>query len=599
MNTLIKNMRLDKTLSVKRNVCAVFTMLFSLLSVMLMSTATFAMSGNGTKNAPYVIKTYDELRTVLLRNCYAELGEDISESEATVLTVGNGVTVHLDLAGHSVSIGKTTGTKDSAIKVNGACLIVDDSGENGSISTSGVLHLFGFLPNEGGELIINSGNFSSETQAVIRTYENAEVTVNGGSFKRGKNVVSAYNIYAAGNSKVTLNGGTFYGEVCINENADFTMNNGTIDSLVVETKEMYETTVPKRILLNKGKITNIILIQNEAKVYLDALLNRKSHFEVGGVKKEINARVYTVENGESLFIVPECNYITSVNVELKEPKYGQTPDLNAIIKTDNVGFYDSESVMWAKDGHSMGDSEIFEAGHSYSVAIWLSADRGYAFSTNGSYVPLVDGTLNGEEVAVNKPYEQDPSEVIELYRDFGYYDPNVTQIDVKVEEPEVGKTPDFNPEILTQGCKFQDYTNGQFHNGISWWDDSDSKPLSPTDTFEKGHDYTLEMRIVPAYNATFNVKNATINGNSVEPWGSNPVWISYQFKAGLIGDVDKNGTVDKKDAATLMKYITGAEPVLTETQLESAKVTDSTKKKPDLLDVMAILEIASKEPLIN
>jgi len=77
------------------------------------------------------------------------------------------------------------------------------------------------------------------------------------------------------------------------------------------------------------------------------------------------------------------------------------------------------------------------------------------------------------------------------------------------------------------------------------------------------------------------------------------VWISYQFKAGLMGDVDKNGTVDKKDAATLMKYITGAEPVLTEMQLESAKVTDSTKKKPDLLDVMAILEIASKEPLIN
>ena len=59
-----------------------------------------------------------------------------------------------------------------------------------------------------------------------------------------------------------------------------------------------------------------------------------------------------------------------------------------------------------------------------------------------------------------------------------------------------------------------------------------------------------------------------------------------------MGDVDKNGFVEDADAALLMKYITGVEPALSELQLEVAKVTDSTKDKPDMLDVIAILKIA-------
>ena len=60
------------------------------------------------------------------------------------------------------------------------------------------------------------------------------------------------------------------------------------------------------------------------------------------------------------------------------------------------------------------------------------------------------------------------------------------------------------------------------------------------------------------------------------------------------GDVDGNDIVEDADAALLMKYITGVEPVLSELQLEAAKVTDSTKEKPDMLDVIAILKIAEK-----
>ncbi len=56
------------------------------------------------------------------------------------------------------------------------------------------------------------------------------------------------------------------------------------------------------------------------------------------------------------------------------------------------------------------------------------------------------------------------------------------------------------------------------------------------------------------------------------------------------GDVDLNGVIEKADAALLLKYL-GGTATLNEKQLAAARMTDSTKEKPDMLDVIAIIAI--------
>ncbi|MBR6400440.1 MAG: InlB B-repeat-containing protein [Firmicutes bacterium] len=56
------------------------------------------------------------------------------------------------------------------------------------------------------------------------------------------------------------------------------------------------------------------------------------------------------------------------------------------------------------------------------------------------------------------------------------------------------------------------------------------------------------------------------------------------------GDVDLNGAIEKADAALLLKYLSGT-ATLNEKQLAAARITDSTKETPDMLDVIAILAI--------
>ena len=53
-------------------------------------------------------------------------------------------------------------------------------------------------------------------------------------------------------------------------------------------------------------------------------------------------------------------------------------------------------------------------------------------------------------------------------------------------------------------------------------------------------------------------------------------------------NADTNNVVDKADAALLLKYIDGT-ATLSKKQVVAARMTDSTKDDPDMLDVIAIL----------
>ena len=291
--------------------------------------------------------------------------------------------------------------------------------------------------------------------------------------------------------------------------------------------------------------------------------------------------------------------IDSVDLSIDKPKAGSVPDMSADINTLGIELYKTDPVTWFKDGAIMSESDIFEPGHRYSITVWLQAKEGYYYATDKSNNTAVTGTLNNTSATIYKALEQDPKEVIELYYDFGTLEKEkLTSVDVTVNVPHTGNTPDFAPRI-TEGCIFktpsnQTSSNYYWYGGVRWFDESKAMYMKPADKFIKGHEYTLIVNFVPDDYTTFNVKNAQINGHDVTVYGSNEIRLEYTFKTGLIGDVDKNGSVENADAALLMKYVTGFEPVLSELQLEAAKVTDSTKEKPDLLDVIAILKLTGQ-----
>ncbi|MBE6953995.1 MAG: S-layer homology domain-containing protein [Ruminococcaceae bacterium] len=110
-------------------------------------------------------------------------------------------------------------------------------------------------------------------------------------------------------------------------------------------------------------------------------------------------------------------FIGSVDVRLEAPVAGNVADSTVEI-TDTT--YTQHSVDWYDKtaGSFLDPGDRFIAGHTYSATIWLEVADGCQFTTDLSGNPTVIGKLNGEVVGVHRPYEQDPSYVIELVKTY-------------------------------------------------------------------------------------------------------------------------------------------------------------------------------------
>lgn len=77
------------------------------------------------------------------------------------------------------------------------------------------------------------------------------------------------------------------------------------------------------------------------------------------------------------------------------------------------------SIEWnaATDGVWLEKGDTFQKGHTYRLYAWLQAESGDEFAVKDRVndEPDVSGTLNGSPVGVKTAYEQDPTEIVELY----------------------------------------------------------------------------------------------------------------------------------------------------------------------------------------
>ena len=137
--------------------------------------------------------------------------------------------------------------------------------------------------------------------------------------------------------------------------------------------------------------------------------------------------------GTGLLNVQQPSYdpvIKQVDVTVTAPVAGEKPSFACNILTEGCQLYKTEPVTWydktAKAFLSATDK--FIEGHSYDLTIWLAAKSGYKFQVDASNKPKMTGSINGNlPPFINKAYEQDPEEVIELTYSFN---------NVKAKEPE-------------------------------------------------------------------------------------------------------------------------------------------------------------------
>ena len=270
------------------------TMVLGMLPIMGTTTA-LAYTGNGTKSSPYVVTTYDELKS-LMQNAptdnirYIRLGTDIkfseSKNDCSLSLTSSLQRVVLDLYGHTISRSGTT-NDEAVINVTVGDLTIQDSIDGGKVVVSmnggdiktallvsgeGKLTVYGgtfdsngrALVARGGNTVINGGTFLASSYYYTAVFESGTVTVNDGYFCEMDNGI-AINITDA---DVTLNGCTLNGSLSVQTDIwDYIPDNRTalVDNDIAVTPQTYHG---KDLKAENGKIEIIFTDGSEKYPYL-------------------------------------------------------------------------------------------------------------------------------------------------------------------------------------------------------------------------------------------------------------------------------------------------------------------------------------------
>jgi len=354
----------------------------------------YALSGTGTEGDPYIVTTYDELRSLL--NCgkifddttrYIKLGQDIISNDSNndyrfTLICGHKFDIILDLAGHTLS--RSAKTLDSILFTIGynSKLTINDSVGTGVISSNlncgnQISNLF-YLEKDG-ELVINSGTIvtlrNSDYSERCIAVEGGTVTVNGGVFKSNNAAVYGH----LGN--ITLNGGEYV------QTKD--MGNYMVQGICV-----YESCTT---VINNCRL---VATDGSAKIYtsndsLKSVISSDASIKVDGESVTLTDSTKQLKGTE--IIIKSPTKVKNVNITVTEPKAGEIPDYNPVCSSEGVAVSDA---IWSKVNSEDSTTQLigddkYEAGCKYVFKI-------FAFPASKDY-KLDDDltvTINGKQATV-------------------------------------------------------------------------------------------------------------------------------------------------------------------------------------------------------
>ncbi len=186
---------------------------------------------------------------------------------------------------------------------------------------------------------------------------------------------------------------------------------------------------------------------------------------------------------------------------------------------NGVGWYDVTKDNW------MYENETFIGGHTYRAMVYLVTDsNNYSFYHDKSWNMMFTASINGAPATGNTTGSQGLVEQTisaELYCE----KQTVSYFEVySLDSPRVGSTPDFSVLTAQPDLYVADNSYGVKNSGVNWFDESDNR-LEPTDKFEAGKTYKVEIKVVPTninespVSTFVNPVTATLNGYSLNEAG--------------------------------------------------------------------------------
>lgn len=456
-----------------------------------------ASADSGTKEDPYIVTTYAELKDLMATapkdgsTRYINLGADLisngNSNGNDLELVDARARVDLDLAGHSITRDETTADW-SVFFVHCGYLTVRDSVGTGRVveNIRGAKYPNVFNVTSDAHLTIESGTFESKTGNVILG-QGSTTVINGGTFtNEATKFDDAYRVINFYAGKLTINGGDFRGRrygIEFNKGLEVTINACTV-SLSSDYGFLIKVNGGSLDSSRFGEYSKIVDAEGKEFWYYESV-------------KGAYCRV--------IGSIP----VTKVAIEgIVPPVAGETP--SNIVGSDTVlehcsidkyigGEHVGENTVEWYDGNTMNPVDTFEAGKLYMVTIRLVADEGFSFSTKAAAYETL--TVNGDDDAFVWKVQNDGK-----YAYIGYFFEAVAA-GAAVKTVDISVSDNFTdymtagPDVTVTGSNFSSDLSSLWHT----WNDKD---LSGTNKSVAGMSYYKTITLTATGDYKFNVATA-------------------------------------------------------------------------------------------
>ena len=258
--------------------------------------------------------------------------------------------------------------------------------------------------------------------------------------------------------------------------------------------------------------------------------------------------------------------VTGSNPTIIDTVYITTPELvggknfpfTAEILTDGVSIYPHTAGLAGGDiplwhegicyGINITPEDTVTAGKEYRFDIYIQAEDGYEFPVDDDMECTVKVFINGEEATLLGG-GGDTSHFTAAYLRMTSSYQEIAKVDCySIDAPVAGRTPDYECAYNVEKDLTRSFARANINDeytvwGISWYDETDNKQLRTTDTFVKGHEYTVTIVVEATENFLFNFDEQDQNANT---W----FYINHEFAPQYYE------LYDTLDAAVLKKTFT-------------------------------------------
>ena len=301
---------------------------------------------------------------------------------------------------------------------------------------------------------------------------------------------------------------------------------------------------------------------------------------------------YSVNSTKCLFIINKTITYASFDIKnidkaVHDAKVG---DFKTAVAPDGAPY--TGEVRWSQFTKILSDDTQLYYKDTYVIGIIVTPKDGYTISNSFS------GSINGTTAECLHIVPSSSEDYYVMQISYTVPAPEngilIEKATKKIGEPTVGEAC-ANAEHMTIGVK-PNYQSCEILS-TSWTDLTDSLSISTGTAFEPNKVYSVRIVLQAFEDYHFDDSTVfTLNDHIPEVTLYNYGKIAVMYYPFVKeGDVDLNNTVNKNDSALLLKYIGESVKALSPEQFSVAKVTDSTKQKPDMLDVIAILKIAGEQ----